>query len=609
MNNLPSSLHNAPCTAEEARNPDEPPKGNNSRETHNSSMPHMHSPARGEKRVRTDVEVDGDDSSTEPEIKLRRTEAASDVSLAKETKPPEKSLLDACKEGDLEVVKAWCAYGVDWLAGAKSDSSPLLSVCSKGYVHILTYLLGLKRQDITEALNQPDAKGYTPLVGACFYGQLASAKLLVKAGADPLVRDAKGLNLLDLACKNGRSDVVAYLLSLPGMREAAVLNQPNGSGHTPLAEACLNGHLAVVKLLIENGGARFDQCWTVRKLLQNPAAVLQEGVPSAPQTTLIFNVTVLDCAIYKKKYDIAAYLIQKALTPAVSNSVPAIPYHSPTDLEHIDILNHTALLSAPLTAPAHGLASTQPSLGQPQWLTQLVNHQFAVMPAAQGWQQWLRDQGVSAFIVSELASVAAFLPVLSQAMAGSGRQSTPAQQRIIVASLLIQITDQLGLQSPFTGKGLSAELEARFNTMFKEQVALLRQSAEIVLKTSTESHMSKLLALCMDCLTLNGTINRPALDSLLTGTIGLMGPNAQRIAIVFEEAVNKARQRGAIAEHLPAAFLEGLQAMQDEDKAPPGFVAGFSLIQDETAQTHFFEVIFAQWRAVCLAQGVTVKAS
>jgi hypothetical protein len=319
-----------------------------------------------------------------------------------------------------------------------------------------------------------------------------------------------------------------------------------------------------------------------------------------------FTINGLDLAVKQKKYGIAAFLIEKGLSVSVADPVLAIPYATPTEPEGIDILNHAALLTSPLTAPAHGLTGSLPALGQAQWLTQLVSHQIATMPAAQGWQQALHTQGVSAFIIKELLHDAALLPPLSKALAGIGKRSTQAQQQYIVARMLVELTRRLSGQTPFSGKGFAVDVEARFNRMFNLQLAAIQKSAEAALKNIIDTQYSKLLALCTDCLSINGAINRPALSLLLADTIGMFASNAERIIVVFEDAVKLACQRGTASAHLATAFKECLQAKQNEKEAPPGFRAGQDALPDEESRRQFFEIVFGQWRAVCLANDVHV---
>lgn len=85
-------------------------------------------------------------------------------------------------------------------------------------------------------INATDAEGWTPLHGAAYNGQLATAKILISKGAN--------------------------------------VNAINGTGWTPLHSAASQGHLSVVKLLVENGAdvnaKDKDTEWTPLDLARDP---------------------------------------------------------------------------------------------------------------------------------------------------------------------------------------------------------------------------------------------------------------------------------------------------------------------------------------------------
>jgi cytohesin len=86
--------------------------------------------------------------------------------------------------------------------------------------------------------------GATPLGDACGHGNLAMVKCLVSLGAKIAW---EGNTALAVAARSGCLDVVDWLLSLGADVDA-------GSARwTPLALACRDGHLAVVKRLVKHG--------------------------------------------------------------------------------------------------------------------------------------------------------------------------------------------------------------------------------------------------------------------------------------------------------------------------------------------------------------------
>lgn len=68
--------------------------------------------------------------------------------------------------------------------------------------------------DLNEKINDT-----TPLMAAASNGKLSSVKLLLLAGADPYVKEKRGLMALELARKNKHKDVAEYLLNNMGDQE------------------------------------------------------------------------------------------------------------------------------------------------------------------------------------------------------------------------------------------------------------------------------------------------------------------------------------------------------------------------------------------------------
>lgn len=127
--------------------------------------------------------------------------------------------------------------------------------------------------------------GRGPLHEACIEGSSVIAVLLIRAGADPTLRDRSDQTPLDLALAYKNKPVIAAFLALaaeyPGLRadfgramemaarrgrtETAGLliaagwsvNQPTTEGSTYLNEAALRGQTAMARLLLDHG-ARLD---------------------------------------------------------------------------------------------------------------------------------------------------------------------------------------------------------------------------------------------------------------------------------------------------------------------------------------------------------------
>jgi len=88
----------------------------------------------------------------------------------------------------------------------------------------------------------------TPLQAALLAGQLATSKLLLERGADPLVRQAHGFTPLQEAALHGRRDLVDVLLDA-----GAELDARANDGRTALTEALRGKHAELADYLRKKG--------------------------------------------------------------------------------------------------------------------------------------------------------------------------------------------------------------------------------------------------------------------------------------------------------------------------------------------------------------------
>jgi len=108
--------------------------------------------------------------------------------------------------------------------------------CEHGHLDIIKYLILLttKGVDLTDSTNEYVAR-------ACRSGNLEIVQYLIESGCNPANLDELAIRV---ATVGNHPDVVGYLLS-KGVSKSAL--------NIPLQRASVNGHLAVVKLLLEHG--------------------------------------------------------------------------------------------------------------------------------------------------------------------------------------------------------------------------------------------------------------------------------------------------------------------------------------------------------------------
>ncbi|WP_232417777.1 ankyrin repeat domain-containing protein [Methyloversatilis thermotolerans] len=106
--------------------------------------------------------------------------------------------------------------------------------------------------DIRRAASDPDVRDYRAsdyaMLSAARRGDWAAVSRLLKAGAQPNVRDVLGDSVLARAASAGELNLVRALIAA-----GADVNRRGASGFTPLGGATLAGHHAVVALLLRAG--------------------------------------------------------------------------------------------------------------------------------------------------------------------------------------------------------------------------------------------------------------------------------------------------------------------------------------------------------------------
>ena len=117
------------------------------------------------------------------------------------------------------------------------------------------------RTGAAEGVSVIDEGGFSPLLFAARHGDLASARQLVAAGADPNDTPPSGTSALVVAAHSGHGELAAWLLEQGADPNAA------GAGYTPLHAAILRGDADLVSALLARGA--------------DPSARLQNGSPHA----------------------------------------------------------------------------------------------------------------------------------------------------------------------------------------------------------------------------------------------------------------------------------------------------------------------------------------
>ena len=158
------------------------------------------------------------------------------------------ALYTASNFGHLDVVKYLISKGAD--VNMESNGGTALNIASyKGYLEIVKYLVE-KGADVNMESN-----GGTALIGA---SNLEVVKYLISKGADVNAKNNYGWTALMWASREGHLEVVKVLVEsskggLFSFFKKGNINDKDNDGWTALIWASRKGHLEVVKYLVSKG--------------------------------------------------------------------------------------------------------------------------------------------------------------------------------------------------------------------------------------------------------------------------------------------------------------------------------------------------------------------
>ncbi|XP_012556375.1 ankyrin repeat domain-containing protein 17 isoform X1 [Hydra vulgaris] len=151
------------------------------------------------------------------------------------------ALMEASMDGHVEVARLLLNHGAQVNMPADSFESPLTLAACGSHVELAQLLIEHKAN-----LEEVNDEGYTPLMEASREGYLPMVALLREHGANINAQTEETQETaLTLACCGGFQDVVLYLLECGANIELGA--------STPLMEAATEGHVELVKLLLEHG--------------------------------------------------------------------------------------------------------------------------------------------------------------------------------------------------------------------------------------------------------------------------------------------------------------------------------------------------------------------
>ncbi|OWZ23575.1 Serine/threonine protein kinase [Phytophthora megakarya] len=154
-------------------------------------------------------------------------------------------LIFASWNGQLHVVEYLLDHGAQVDVADHGGSTALRFAASEGHLAILKLLI-----DRGATVNTADLNGWTPLRLATERGHVDIVKCLLEHDVDVDTRDNWGSSALRFAASDGRVEIMKLLVEIGSAR----VNQAEGHlGWTPLMLATWNGHINVVRYLLDHG--------------------------------------------------------------------------------------------------------------------------------------------------------------------------------------------------------------------------------------------------------------------------------------------------------------------------------------------------------------------
>ena len=186
------------------------------------------------------------DSCNTEVVEVLLKHGASPVGYKENIIPP---LHMACSQGRSVMVRMMVEYaGPEIIAHADQQKKTPLHYCALSIHSSCMIPFLLEKGKAVIAIDAQDAKGRTPLHSAISSANLAGTKELLSFGANPLVRDDKGLNALHLALNKNRRVIVNALLELPCAPE--MIRQTCCKGYSAIHHALHVGYGEVIPKML-----------------------------------------------------------------------------------------------------------------------------------------------------------------------------------------------------------------------------------------------------------------------------------------------------------------------------------------------------------------------
>jgi len=197
------------------------------------------------------------------------------------------SIHSSIDRGDLDGVKKALDEGEDINVKSNQHQTPIMHAVLSGQDAIVEFLL-TKKPDLTltDAKQQSDPQGYTPIHGAAFKGRAAIAKMLVDAGEDPSKLHQDGYSALHRTCWGDTADHTATLKVFLDAGSPAMQAAQDGGNPLKMAKESKNAGMVALleKYLAKEGYTEKDteKMTNARVISQQEQAATMQKMMSDP---------------------------------------------------------------------------------------------------------------------------------------------------------------------------------------------------------------------------------------------------------------------------------------------------------------------------------------
>ena len=231
-------------------------------------------------------------------------------------------LHEAAQHGRDDMIKEMLDAGASPLIANLRAATPFHWATSHGRTSTIRLLISYASKHGKKGyLDYPNHAGMTPLHEAVQHDRGEIAKLLLEAGASPLVRAPVAATPFHWAASQGRYPIFEQLISYASkLQSPGYLDYQNHHGKTPLHEAAEFNRPRIAQRLVEEGAALtvqdeegrnalhwavISENWSIIEMLVNKA-----GKDLLEQGTNFWQETPLHHAVIKKKHDSLEKLLE-----------------------------------------------------------------------------------------------------------------------------------------------------------------------------------------------------------------------------------------------------------------------------------------------------------